>query len=268
MHDEADTMDDLEHQRRLREAAQRLADAITKMVLAARNYAFNPDDADLQLALKRATEELRAAMTSCTHDHLRQKAITHLEEAAKRTVEAANKNISAARASEASNMNESGRQELNKHFNEVRFYSMSASMCILIYATIVLEWYIRILAMYHLLLHQTCFVMHNPFQVADILPLIISSVKQSEAQPDNQLAQFDLISTCQEVLQPGARLVNSGRLAAAHVRDGSCSIQLTTTSTILAECLAELRLAITRVRHAQASALHSFVAPPDKVICG
>lgn len=118
---EADTIqDDAERQRRLREAAQRLADATSRMVEAARSCASSPDDAALQQGLKTAAEELRLAMTSSTREQIRRKALLRLEEAAKRTVAAAGQNISAARASESTNTNMQSVQELNRQCRDVR----------------------------------------------------------------------------------------------------------------------------------------------------
>lgn len=124
MRGEADSIqDDEERQRRLREAAQRLADATSRMVEAARSAAASPDDASLQLGLKTAAEELRLAMTSSTRDQIRRKAMLRLEEAAKRAAAAAAHNISAARASESSQTNVHSQQDLNKQCREVRIFT-------------------------------------------------------------------------------------------------------------------------------------------------
>lgn len=79
------------------------------------------------------------------------------------------------------------------------------------------------------------------------MPRVISAVKQSQSQPDDFLAQSELISICHEVLQPCGRLVNSSRAAVPTVGDQVASMQLSNTTRSLAESLAELRAALTKV---------------------
>lgn len=85
------------------------------------------------------------------------------------------------------------------------------------------------------------------FQVADILPRVISAVRTSQAEQESQIAQLDLISVCQETLQPGGRLVNASRAAVPTVKDPASSVQLSNATKTLAESLAELRTSLTKV---------------------
>lgn len=83
--------------------------------------------------------------------------------------------------------------------------------------------------------------------MADILPRVISAVKQSQGQPENFLVQSELISVCHEVLQPSGRLVNASRAAVPTVGDQAASMHLSNATRSLAESLAELRAALTKV---------------------
>ncbi|KHJ45469.1 I/LWEQ domain protein [Trichuris suis] len=84
--------------------------------------------------------------------------------------------------------------------------------------------------------------------VNELVNSLIASVKHCQSQPNNRTYQLELLSVCQEVLLPCSRLINSCRSSLPTIKDQSASMQLSTSTKMLAEALSELRVAVTKVQ--------------------
>uniref|UniRef100_A0A5S6Q7X7 FERM domain-containing protein n=1 Tax=Trichuris muris TaxID=70415 RepID=A0A5S6Q7X7_TRIMR len=84
--------------------------------------------------------------------------------------------------------------------------------------------------------------------VNELVSSLISSVKHCQSQPNNRTYQLELLSVCQEVLLPCGRLINSCRSSLPTITDQSASMQLSTSTKMLADAIAELRVAVTKAQ--------------------
>lgn len=73
LRDEASGLSDRAAIDRLLQGAKALADATARMVAAAKTAASNPTDEEAQMALKKATDDLRNAMNAAAGDGLRKR---------------------------------------------------------------------------------------------------------------------------------------------------------------------------------------------------
>lgn len=76
---QADDNADSDNQRRLQAAAKQLADATVKLVEAAKGCASSPNDAQQQVMLRSAAEELRSATNNAASNALKRRVMTKLE---------------------------------------------------------------------------------------------------------------------------------------------------------------------------------------------
>ncbi|KAG9463018.1 hypothetical protein GDO78_022591, partial [Eleutherodactylus coqui] len=86
--------------------------------------------------------------------------------------------------------------------------------------------------------------------VADQIPMLVQGVRGSQSQPDSPSAQLSLISASQNFLQPGGKLVASGKAAVPTVSDPASAMQLGQCTKNLATALAELRTAAQKAQEA------------------
>ena len=83
-------------------------------------------------------------------------------------------------------------------------------------------------------------------EVNQSIPLVVSSVRASQTDPNNPSKQSQLINACETFIQPALRLATVSRSAVPNITDKSSSIQLTQSAQQLAEALADLRAALNK----------------------
>ncbi|XP_069480588.1 talin-2 isoform X7 [Ambystoma mexicanum] len=96
----------------------------------------------------------------------------------------------------------------------------------------------------HQQLVQSCKV------VADHIPQLVQGVRGSQAQAEDLSAQLALISSSQNFLQPGSKMVVSAKAAVPTVSDQAAAMQLSQCTKNLATSLAELRTATQKAHEA------------------
>ncbi len=89
---------------------------------------------------------------------------------------------------------------------------------------------------------------HHCQDVADYVPQLIASVRQNQQNPDDITTQMELLRVSSDILTPAGQLVHSGRAAVPSIGDQSASMQLSHTTQVLSESLAELRTSVTHVQ--------------------
>ncbi|XP_065332613.1 talin-2 isoform X2 [Cloeon dipterum] len=87
-------------------------------------------------------------------------------------------------------------------------------------------------------------------QLADQVPKLVESIKNTSARPEDPEAQLTLIETSETILQPGSRVIQSARSAVPTVSDQASSTALSQSSQQLASALGDLRSATARAREA------------------
>uniref|UniRef100_A0AAZ3RBZ9 FERM domain-containing protein n=1 Tax=Oncorhynchus tshawytscha TaxID=74940 RepID=A0AAZ3RBZ9_ONCTS len=87
----------------------------------------------------------------------------------------------------------------------------------------------------HQQLVQSCKAM------ADHIPRLVQGVRGSQAQPEDLTTQLALITTSQNFLQPGSKMVTSAKSSVPTVMDQAAAMQLGQCAKNLATSLAELR---------------------------
>lgn len=82
-------------------------------------------------------------------------------------------------------------------------------------------------------------------ETAEFVPPMIAAVRQSQANPDDELVQTELLRVSSEMLNPAGQLIQSSRSAVPTVTDQSASMHLSNTTQQLSENLSELRTCVT-----------------------
>lgn len=93
-------------------------------------------------------------------------------------------------------------------------------------------------------------LIHDCQAVADQIPRLVSSVKMTLANPDDQSAQLGLIESSENFLEPAVQVASSARNLQPSVRDHVSAQHLQKTSITLTHSIVELRSAAQRARDA------------------
>ncbi|XP_063237314.1 talin-1 isoform X2 [Bacillus rossius redtenbacheri] len=84
--------------------------------------------------------------------------------------------------------------------------------------------------------------------MADRVPALVEGVKGTLSSPESSGAQLNLISSSEQFLQPGLRVVQSSRAVLPTVSDQSSAVLLSSSSQQLNAALGDLRSAVGRAR--------------------
>ncbi len=84
----------------------------------------------------------------------------------------------------------------------------------------------------------------------DVIPKLVQALRGSMRDPDSPSAQLALIAACQEMLQPGGKLVTASKASVPTVGDQAAALSLTNAAKNMAAALAELRAACSKAHEA------------------
>ena len=78
-------------------------------------------------------------------------------------------------------------------------------------------------------------------EVSETIPSVVQGIKGVHKSPEDQEKQMQLVTTCENFLDPAQRMANLSKYAVPTISDQACSAQLSNTSQELSEALSDLR---------------------------
>lgn len=223
---EAHVQPTTDQQKKLLLAAKLLAEAISKIVEAAKGYATNPQDENMQTNLKKAAEDLKNATSIAAGNNLQLKLIKRLELCAKQAASCATQSIAAIQVCTV--VCTPVNVDLNESQSSGGANDPSASSRIQNNQT-------------HNQLIQQCKL------VADHVPKIVQAIRGCMVSANSKSAQLGLINACEDFILPTQKMISLTKAVLPTIVDEIKAIQLRNCTNQLSNALNELKSCLARV---------------------
>lgn len=103
--------------------------------------------------------------------------------------------------------------------------------------------------------HNTNRILHDELElicseVSDSMPSVVSGIKDVHTNPDDPVAQIQLINACEAFIDPTSRMANTSKAAIPNISDPSSSLSLRNSAQQLDEAISELKISLIKAQEA------------------